>query len=151
MTGIRPSEGERHRFGVLPQFYADHFGWENMAKTVSGVYQTLTPEQKKDCAVYGRNYGEAGAVNYYRKKYELPPAISEHNNHYLWGPGRFKGGTLITIGIAPEDLKKEYTTVEVRAVIVSEHAMPYETDLPVCVAQGLKIPIEEAWGPPNYI
>jgi len=71
--GIRSVEAERHEMGALPQFYADHFGWENMAKTVSGVYQTLTAEQKRDCVVYGRNYGEAGAIDYYGKKYDLPP------------------------------------------------------------------------------
>jgi hypothetical protein len=151
MTGIRPSEGERHEFGALPQFYADHFGWENMAKTVSEVYKTLTPEQKKDCVVYGRNYGEAGAINYFRKKYELPKGISEHNNHFLWGPGPFKGGTIIFIGVPADELREEYAVVEERAVIVSEYAMPYETNLPVCVCSGLKIPIKEAWGPPRYI
>ncbi|HEX9933882.1 MAG TPA: glycosyltransferase, partial [bacterium] len=135
---------------VLPQFYADHFGWENMAKTVSEIYATLTPEQKKDCVVYGRNYGEAGAINYYRKKYPLPQGISEHNNFYLWGPGPFKGGTIIFIGVPVEDLMDEYTVVEQRATVVSEYAMPYETNLPVCVAFGLKIPIEKAWGPPRY-
>jgi hypothetical protein len=150
-TGIRPPEGERHEFGVLPQFYADHFGWENMAKTVSEVYSALTPEEKKDCVVYGSNYGEAGAINYYRKKYDLPPAVSEHNNFYLWGPGSFKGGTIIFIGVSEEDLREEYASVERKAVIVSEYAMPYETNLPVYVCSGLNTPIKEAWGPPRYI
>jgi hypothetical protein len=149
--GIKSVEGEKHEMGDLPQFYADHFGWENMAKTVAGVYATLTLEQKKDCVVYGRNYGEAGAIDYFAKKYDLPPAISEHNNYYLWGPGRFKGGAIIFIGVPPEELRSEYTVVEQRALIVSEHAMPYETNLPVCVCFGLKLPIEKAWGPPNYI
>jgi hypothetical protein len=151
LTGIRSVESERHGRSELPQFWADHFGWENMAKTVADVYATLTPEQKADCVVYTRNYGEAGAIDYFRKKYDLPPAISEHNNYYLWGPGRYKGGAIIFIGVPAEELKSEYLTVEQRAVIVSKYAMPYETDLPVCVCSGLNAPIKNAWGPPHYI
>jgi len=42
-------------------------------------------------------------------------------------------------------LTDEYTVVEQRAVIVSEYAMPYETNLPVCVCFGLKITVDTAW------
>ncbi len=149
--GVNPPQAERHATGVLPQSWSDRFGWENMAATVSSVYRTLTPDQKEDCVVVTRNYGEAGAINYFRKRYELPPAVSEHNNYYLWGPGRTTGKALIVIGVSPEELQKEFESVEQRAVVVSPYAMPYETDLPVCVCFGLKIPIEEAWGPPRYI
>jgi len=149
--GITPEEGERHEMGPLPQFWADHFGWEELAGTVSGVYQSLTPEQKADCAVFGRNYGEAGAVNYFSKKYDLPPAISEHNNFYLWGPGCFKGGTLIVIGVPREELLEEYEAVEQRAVADHPYAMPYERNLPICVCFGIREPVAKAWGPPNYI
>lgn len=149
--GIRPPQSENHRMGQLPQFYADCFGWENMAKTVSSVYRTLTPEQKADCAVFAGNYGEAGAINYFRSKYELPPAISEHNNFYFWGPGRATGKTILAIGIDPEEWKKEYASVTLAATIVSPYAMPYETNLPVYICLGLKTPIKKAWGPPNFI
>ncbi|MBN1895835.1 glycosyltransferase family 39 protein [bacterium] len=149
--GIKPEEGERHEMGPLPQFWADHFGWEELAETVAEVYSGLTPEQKADCAVFGRNYGEAGAVNYYRKKFDLPPAISEHNNYYLWGPGSFKGGTLIVIGVPAEELTQEYETVEQRAVADHPYAMPYERNLPICVCFRLREPVEKTWGPPDYI
>jgi hypothetical protein len=150
-AGIHPAHEENNRLGELPQFYADCFGWENMARTVSGVYRNLTPEQKADCAVFGRNYGEAGAVNYFRSKYELPQAISEHNNCYFWGPGKATGRTIIAIGINPEEWKKEYESVTLAGTVVSPYAMPYETNLPVYVCLGLKIPIQRAWGPPNFL
>jgi hypothetical protein len=150
-SGVKTVESEVHGRSELPQFWADHFGWENMAKTVADVYATLTPDQKKDCVVFGRNYGEAAAIDYFRKKYDLPPAVSEHNNYYLWGPGRFKGGAIIFIGVPPEELTAEFRIVERRAVIDSKWAMPYETGLPVVVCFGLKPESGAEWGPPRYI
>ena len=32
---------ENHQLGPLPQFFADQFGWEEMAATVAGVYNSL--------------------------------------------------------------------------------------------------------------
>jgi hypothetical protein len=149
--GANPPQQERHTMGILPQFFADRFGWENMVKTVTSVYNTLTPEQKDECTIYATNYGEAGAINYYGRRWGLPHAISEHNNYYLWGYGRATGKVIITVGIHPDDWKSEYESVVLAATVVSPYAMPYENNLPVCICLGLKLPIEKAWGPPHYI
>ena len=63
--GLSPSVGERHEMGALPQHYADMFGWEDLARTVSEVYETLSPDEKKKTVVFGRNYGEAGAIDFF--------------------------------------------------------------------------------------
>ena len=44
--GIEPPKTERHKFGKLPQGYADMFGWENMVATVAKVYNSLPPEER---------------------------------------------------------------------------------------------------------
>ena len=86
-TGIKPASGERSKLGLLPQFFADRFGWEEMAEKVAVAYNKLSDSEKKKVIIFGQNYGEAGAVDYYGKKYGLPGAISDHNSYWMWGPG----------------------------------------------------------------
>ena len=44
------------------------------------------------------NFGEAGAVDLFGPKYGLPPAISGHQNYWLWGPRDYTGESMILIG-----------------------------------------------------
>jgi hypothetical protein len=143
--GIEPPKTERHKFGKLPQGYADMFGWENMAATVAKVYNSLQPEERAKCAIFTSNYGEAGAIDFFGKKYGLPKAISGHNNYWLWGPGNHTGEIVITVGESLEDVKKTFDQVELGATVVSEYAMPYESDLPVYICRKPKVSLPEVW------
>lgn len=143
--GIRPQTSEAKQLAELPQHYADRFGWENMAAAVSKVYLSLPPEERTHTVVLGRNYGEAGAIDYFRGRYDLPPAVAMHNNYWLWGyPEDIR--TVIIIGGREEDHRRALREVEPAAVIRSPYAMPYENNLTVFVGRGLKIPLEEIWG-----
>src|SRR5690606_15637316 len=77
--GLEPSTTEKKELGPLPQFYADMHGWENMAQEVSIVYESLPDHEKEKAKFFGQNYGEAGAISFYKNKYPLPEAISSHN------------------------------------------------------------------------
>lgn len=74
--GIAPRTEERQEMGVLPQQYADMFGWEEMAALVGEAYDRLTPEERAHCRVFGQNYGEAGAVDLFGRRRGWPPALS---------------------------------------------------------------------------
>ncbi len=143
--GIKPSLGEDHRLSALPQFYADMFGWQNMAQTVSKVYVSLPRSEQLTTAVFPRNYGEAGAIDFFRNKYPLPPVICGHNNYWFWGRGDSTFTTVITIGVDKKDLMNVFDSVKVADVIKDRYAMPYETNLPMSVCSGLKIPFYELW------
>jgi hypothetical protein len=144
--GQAPESNEGHRLNDLPQFYADRFGWENMAGVVAGVYASLPDSEKSRCLIYGRNYGEAGAVDYFGRVYNLPPAISRHNSYWFWSFDHLRqDATMIVIGVDRDDLLETFEEVEPAGVISSELAMPYENDLPVMVCRKLRVPIIEAW------
>lgn len=143
--GLAPSTQERHQMGTLPQHFADRFGWENMAETVATVYRRLPDEQQAEAVIFTSNYGEAGALEYYRHRYGLPPAISGHNNYWLWGPGQATGNVLISINVPPEVLERKFETVTPAEVIESPYAMPYETGLTVYVSTGIDTPLRETW------
>jgi hypothetical protein len=88
---------ETHRLGPLPQIFADQFGWEEMAATVARVYNSLPAEVRPKTAIFGQNYGQAGAVDLFGPKYGLPPAISGHQSYFLWGPRGCTGESVIVM------------------------------------------------------
>jgi len=136
---------ERHRMGRLPQRYADMFGWEEMAATVARVYQALPADEQARCGIFTSNYGEAGAIDFFGKRYGLPKALSGHNNYYLWGPGVRPVEIVITIGESEEDVKKSFEQVSLAATFRNENVMPYEDDLPIYVGRRPRAPIDAIW------
>jgi hypothetical protein len=86
--GLEPPQIEHHDMGPLPQYFADEFGWEDMAREVARVYYSLTPDERARTAIFGNSYAEAGAIDFYGPKYGLPHAIGNHQNLLVLGPGR---------------------------------------------------------------
>jgi hypothetical protein len=142
--GITPSSGERHELGVLPQHYADMFGWEDLARRISQVYRSLPEQEKATARVFARNYGQAGALELFRDRYPLPPVISPHNNFWLWGPGS-DGGTLIIIGGNPADARQAFEQLEEVARTECRLCMPYEANVPIYVGRGWKVSLRAIW------
>lgn len=143
--GLAPSAGENSKQGVLPQYFADMFGWENMANEVSKVYYTLTPEEQKKCSIYGKNYGEAGAIDFFGKRLGLPNAISGHNSYWHWGFDSTRNEILIVIGGKKEDHEKTFSDVKHAAIISDKYAMPNESNLPIYICRGLKVNFNDVW------
>ncbi len=143
--GLAPSSSEGKKLTELPQFYADMFGWENMASSVSKVFESLPEEEKKNTVIYARNYGEAGAIDFYRKKFPLPRVICPHNNYWFWGYGDKNTKTVIIIGGTMEDHLKVLKEVKKAGIIKNKYSMPYENNLPVYIGRDLKVPIEKIW------
>ena len=144
--GMTPTSNEGLRLTNLPQFYADRFGWDHMAKVVARVYSSLPDSDKQRCLIYGRNYGEAGAVDYYGREFGLPPAISQHNSYWYWSLEHLKQDmTVIVIGVAKDRMERDFEEVQEVALIHSDYAMPYENDLPVLICRKLRRPVQEMW------
>ena len=108
----RAGTEERKELGRLPQFYADMHGWHDMAETVAGVVRALPDEDRAKACVFGQNYGEAGAMEYFGPALGLPPAVSAHNSYWLWGPGTCSGEVMIVIGDDRERLEELFEAVE---------------------------------------
>ena len=145
MIGIKPGSGERSELGVLPQFYADRFGWEEMVKDVQKAYNKLSPEEKEHVIIFVQNYGEAGAVNFYREKYNLPPAISSHNNYWIWGKDKkFASDVYIVIGSNKEDNLEFFEEVELAASHFHPLGMPFE-NVDIFICRKPKANLGEVW------
>ncbi len=143
--GIGIPSSERHKMGILPQHYADMFGWENMVETVAHVYNSLPEDEKKKCGIFTGNYGEAGAINFFGKNYDLPKAISGHNNYWLWGYGKNSGEVMIVLGIGLKASMDIFEEVEPVEIVESPYAMPYENNLPIYVCKRPKFTPDKIW------
>ncbi|NYF81033.1 ArnT family glycosyltransferase [Granulicella arctica] len=111
--------------GPLPQFYADRFGWQEEVDQVTRVYQSLSPEDRAHVGIACSNYGEAGAIDFLG--HGLPPAISGHNNYWLWGPKGYTGDVLILInGATPQELSEFYQSVQIVGRMDVPFSMPFE-------------------------
>jgi len=96
--GIEQQKFENGPQGALPQIYADMFGWEEMTAKVAQFYHSLSPDEQQKTAIFGNNYGEAGAIDFFGPKYGLPKAIGGHQTYWLWGPRNYTGESIIVLG-----------------------------------------------------
>jgi 4-amino-4-deoxy-L-arabinose transferase-like glycosyltransferase len=143
--GLAPRAEEQLRVAELPQHYADMFGWEEMARAVAEAYQHVPPKDRARCAIYGRNYGEAGAIDFFGPRLGLPHAISGHNSYWFWGPRGWDGSLLLVIGGEGRDHLRSFDYVKQVGAVRSPYAMPYERDLPIWLCRRSKLPVSELW------
>ncbi|MBT8379942.1 MAG: glycosyltransferase family 39 protein [Ignavibacteria bacterium] len=143
--GFGPTTAESKELAELPQFYADMHGWEDMAKNVSFVYQQIPENEKPFTFVYGRNYGQAGAMEYFSTKYDLPNAISSHNNFWFWVDTTKEVKNIIIIGGRLEDHLDSFIKVDSVFVHKTRYAMPYENNLTIFMCKKLKRSLSEIW------
>jgi hypothetical protein len=143
--GFAPSTAENKEIGLLPQHYADMHGWEELTAAVVDAWQSLPAEERDRACILGQNYGEAGAVTVLGREHGLPPAISGHNNFWLWGPGACDGSVMIIIGGEGEDHAQAFDSVEAKGVAHSPYSMPYEQNLTIWVCRGLQRAPAEIW------
>jgi 4-amino-4-deoxy-L-arabinose transferase-like glycosyltransferase len=139
---LKTPDSEEHDT-ELPRFYADMFGWADLAKDVYKVYKQLPEEEKKHTVIYCRNYGEAGAIEYFGKKYRLPKIVSPHNNYYYWWPEHSYITTVIIIGGNTDDNLRFFKQVEASGNHKTNYAMPYENNLTIFIGRGLKMPLQK--------
>jgi hypothetical protein len=143
--GEEPGTDERKRVGRLKQFFADMQEWRGLAEAVARASAALSEDERRRACVFGQNYGEAGAVEYFGRELGLPPAISAHNNWFLWGPGSCTGEILLVIGSDRESLGKLFAEVELGATFDCRDCMPYEDELPVWIARRPYADVPALW------
>lgn len=139
---LRKNSGE---MGEIPQDYADMFGWEEQVSAIAEVYHNLPPEEQAECVLLAGNYGEAGAIDFYGKKYGLPKAVSLNSSYYLWGPGEKPGSVVICIGLPLEGLKRYFRSIQRMAIIRHEYVVDEENNLPVYLCRSPVKTLQEAW------
>jgi hypothetical protein len=143
---FHPPRTETSHTAALPQYFADEFGWEEMVASIAEIYDHMRPEDKKRAAIFCQNYGQAGAIDFFGPKYGLPPAISGHQNYFLWGPRDYTGELVLVLDDEADDERELFTEVEeLGQVVSSPWAMPWEQRQKIWLCRGLKGDLRTFW------
>jgi hypothetical protein len=96
----------------ISQVYSDMTGWNELAGYVGKAYSELSKEEQDSCTIYVEsNYGDAGAINFYGKKFNLPDAVTFLESYVIWAPETIPEGPLIYINNRIGDIKKLFNNV----------------------------------------
>ncbi|MGH9524631.1 MAG: glycosyltransferase family 39 protein [Terriglobales bacterium] len=145
-THLQQPRIENHDLGPLPQFYADMFGWEEMVQVVARAYDSLPPEERSRTAIVTSNYGQAGAIDLFGKKYGLPNAISSHQNYFYWADLNQPADAIIDVGEDYDHLTAIFREVQPAGQVYHPYSMPYE-HFTIYICRGLKYPLKDVWRP----
>ena len=141
--GFKPQKAENNHESLLIQPISDQFGWPELVKQVADVYNSLPPGERSMTGIWAGNYGEAGAINLWGRRYGLPTAYSRHQNHWYWGPPAVKYQNLIVIQWSENDVRDSCTSYQ-----AFDHFNQWgmgEENQPFYLCRGVKFDIQEIW------
>jgi hypothetical protein len=101
-----------HARAVLPQWYSDQFGWEEIVAETAHAWNRIPAGDRQSCGIFAQDYGQAGAIDFLGRRYGLPPALSGHQTYYLWGPRGYSGDCLVVLGDTRNQLEGLFVSVE---------------------------------------
>lgn len=105
-TGFLRWEDQQNH--ALPQDFSDMLGWEEMAQKSAKAWQLLSADEQKHTLFFCDNYGQAGAVNYYRHKYGLPEAFSDNASFIYWMPDSMHVTNLLLVTDDQQELSHPF-------------------------------------------
>ena len=143
--GLAPTPGETSHRGLLPQHFGDRFGWPEMVAEITRAYTALKPEDQRNCVVVAMNYGEAGALEFFGDANALPPVVCGHNSYYLWRTVDLQPATALVPMKDPSKLLDIFEEVTQVGFIDHPYAMEYESELPLYLCRGRKVPMDGVW------
>jgi hypothetical protein len=128
--------------------FREEVGWPDLARSVSGVYESLSPEERQRTGILTGNYGEAGALNLYGPELGLPHAMGLTNSFWLRGYDPRLPHTVIVAGFELDEGRRLFASCEVAAKntnpfgIVNEESY-YHPDILLC--RNLRMPWDVYW------
>jgi 4-amino-4-deoxy-L-arabinose transferase-like glycosyltransferase len=142
--GIAPQQQERSFKGTaLPQVMADQLGWRDFTAQVERAWRRIPAEQRAATAIKVDNYGEAAALDIYGQG--LPPALSGHNQYFLWGLRGQRPANVLSVQESLDELRPYCRRVTLLGTTWSRYAMAYENDKVIAWCEGVTPPLSKLW------
>jgi MFS family permease len=143
---LKPQQQEKSFKGtLLPQVFADQLGWRDFTDEVGAAFARVPAAERARTAIKVDNYGEAAALDVYGGAWGLPPALSGHNQYYLWGLRGQHPANLLVVQDHPERLSPYCEQATVLATTSSPDAMAYENGKVIAYCRGLKADLRALW------
>jgi Dolichyl-phosphate-mannose-protein mannosyltransferase len=99
-------------YPALDSDQLETIGWPEFAATVRATIDSLPADQRTSAVVFTRNYGEAGALEWYGLG---RPVFSGHNAYADWGPPPEGARPVVVVGLA--DPAASFTDCHIAATI----------------------------------
>jgi hypothetical protein len=149
--GVQDVKVENVPLDSLPQLFGDMFGWQEQVQALSRAVESLPPAERSRVTLFAYNYGEAGAIDYFGKRYGLPKAISGHNQYGAWGPRDASGEMVVAIGFTRERLRTAFGEVTAFETISPAYALPEESGLTIYICRKPLKGLAQSWHEWTYL
>jgi hypothetical protein len=126
----------------------EELGWPELVQTVAQIRDSLPEQDRAHLGIMAGNYGEAGAINLYGPRYELPQAISGINSFWQRGYGNPPPETLIVLGISRGFLDRNFASCQVAGHTPNPYGVKNEetSDHPdIYICRGLRQSWPDFW------
>jgi 4-amino-4-deoxy-L-arabinose transferase-like glycosyltransferase len=144
--GIAPQQQEKSFAGTaLPQLFADQLGWRDFAHQVGAAWQRIPFAERARTGIKVDNYGEAAALDVLGAPYALPPALTGHNQYFLWGLRGQQPEHLLVVQDGVEDLRPLCRETVVLGVTASRWAMAHENGKAIVWCRAIEPPLAQLW------
>jgi hypothetical protein len=110
------------KYGVKYDEYYTKEKWTKTMQLLKTVYDSLPDNEKENTMIWGKHYGQAGAINLIGKDYNLPNAFSYHGSFYTWAPKGEMPNTIIALSYRVGDFFMPYFD---EVTLVEEIYNPY--------------------------
>lgn len=137
---------------ILPQFYADRYGWQENLDEITRIVSTLSPEDRAKAGILTGNYGEAASLEWLGdlEHRTLPPVLSGHNSYWLWGTHGVDGDVMIVDRLTtPKKLHEFYDEVQVVGRVDHPLSMWYERH-DIYLVRHRKVPLGQDWAKSKF-
>jgi len=122
-----------HARATLPQWYADQFGWIEIADEAAVAWNRIPVDERSGCGIFAQDYGQAGAIDFFGRRQGLPPALSGHQTWFLWGPRGYSGNCMVVLDERKEVLEGLWKQVEyVGRSADNPYALEKQIDVFIC-------------------
>lgn len=123
----------------------DGVGWSKLVDKVAEVRSGLPATVRSDDVLLAHDYGEAGALDRYGDRYDLPDVYSGHNELSRWLPPS-SARDVVAVGIEPSTLDGYFEGCHVAGrARVGVRAGDDEHDVPITVCRNRQVPWQTMW------
>jgi 4-amino-4-deoxy-L-arabinose transferase-like glycosyltransferase len=129
----------------LPQDYADMLNWREQVEEVARVYHALPTVDRERAVILASNYGEAGAIDFYGPRYDIPKARAFVGSYWFFGPGELPGDVTILHGFEEDDFADFCGQHEAAGYVDHPYAVAEQRDLTIYICREPRETLQQLW------
>lgn len=137
---------ENTELNVLPQHFADRFGWTEMTAMLANTYSSVRNETGKDVGVIADNWGQASAIAVLGKEYGLPVPISADGWFYLHTLNEHEFvSDYISVGVDSTVLAPIFSDIRRMVEFSHRYGIPHENGKIIYFCSDPRVDLRDYW------